>query len=92
MYGLNLLLMAISITFPALLSHTERSVQDIGEVHFEYVEEDKGHSRRLLSGARSASSKSRPPLTSSDISLCLIVKNEIDLEEWVSYHLALGVG
>ena len=32
------------------------------------------------------------PLTSGDLALCLIVKDDLDLEEWVEYHLALGVG
>ena len=34
----------------------------------------------------------RAPLSSADVALCLIVKDDIDLEEWLQYHVALGVG
>ena len=33
----------------------------------------------------------RNPLNSADIALCLIVKDDVDLEEWVQYHVNLGV-
>lgn len=45
--------------------------------------------RRLQSRNETISS---PPLHSSDIALCLITKDDLDLEEWVTYHLAIGIG
>ena len=41
---------------------------------------------------RNSSLPRATPLTSGDLALCLIVKDDLDLEEWVEYHLALGVG
>lgn len=88
---LMLLLIMMSIAIPSVLSSTEPSTHDSIELHSELKETVNQHNRRL-GEAKSGRSSARAPLTSSDISLCLIVKDDIDLEEWVSYHLALGVG
>jgi hypothetical protein len=31
-------------------------------------------------------------LTSNDVALCLIVKDEYDIAEWIDYHFSLGIG
>ena len=77
-----LVLTTYSNEYPTSISYSPTSLNELL---------NRNH-RLLKSDTKTSSSKPLTPLTPGDVSLCLIVKDDLDLEEWVEYHLALGVG